>query len=85
MRAEFLAIGQAVRSRQDGAYFLGKADYTKGYREMFDAMKLYRQTHGADAEIPHVDTYGSGKDFEDIVRVRSPGRVDKAAPLQTGI
>ena len=30
VRAEFLAIGRAIKSRPSGAYFLGKADYTKG-------------------------------------------------------
>ena len=34
VRAEFLAIGRAITERPNGAYFLGKADYTKGYREV---------------------------------------------------
>ena len=48
VRAEFLAIGaaaadalQANRSPfPDGAYFLGKAMFTKGYRELIDALLL---------------------------------------------
>ena len=68
VRAEFLAIGRAITERPNGAYFLGKADYTKGYRELIDNMKLYRESNGGDgADLPLVDTYGSGKDYSAIV------------------
>ena len=63
VRAEFLAIGRAITERQSGAYFLGKADFTKGYREMIDNLRM----QGDDAELPHIDTYGSGKDYDEIV------------------
>ena len=72
VRAEFLAIGSAAAQRVEptsGAYFLGKALYTKGYRELLSAMSTYRDLHGGSGEvgIPHVDTYGSGPDFNEIV------------------
>lgn len=68
VRAEFLAIGRAIKERDNGAYFLGKADYTKGYRELIDNLIQHRDTPGnSAAELPPIDTYGSGKDYEKIV------------------
>ena len=63
-----------------GAYFLGKALYTKGYRELFDALKEYDARHGLD--LPgEIDTYCSGGEFEAIVAevdaVGLPVRVNK--------
>ena len=70
VRAEFLAIGAAITERDAGAYFLGKAMYTKGYREMIDALNNYRSNGAGDGEripLPDIDTYGSGVDYDDIV------------------
>jgi glycosyltransferase involved in cell wall biosynthesis len=62
VRAEFLAIGAAVDTRDSGAYFLGKAMYTKGYRELIDALSLHK-----GSPLPPIDTYGSGEEYDDIV------------------
>jgi len=84
VRAEFLAIGAAAAERSKGgdtawpggAYFLGKAMFTKGYRELIEALVSYRnerrgesgESEGeSDVELPLVDTYGSGPEFEQIV------------------
>ena len=67
VRAEFLAIGRVIEARENGAYFLGKADFTKGYREMIDNLKLHRGNSGATDDLPPIDTYGSGKDYDQIV------------------
>mmetsp|Transcript_25531 Transcript_25531/g.46780 ORF Transcript_25531/g.46780 Transcript_25531/m.46780 type:complete len:315 (+) Transcript_25531:2-946(+) len=72
VRAEFLAIGQALdpEDRDLGIYFLGKALYTKGYRELIDGLDAYREKQavaGASADIPHIDTYGSGPEYDSIV------------------
>jgi len=71
VRAEFLAIGSAITSRDAGAYFLGKAMYTKGYRELIDALNGYRKSGGDGGgellPLPDIDTYGSGVDYDDIV------------------
>lgn len=75
VRAEFLAIGRAIGSRPSGAYFLGKADYTKGYRELIDNLQLHQERHGGDdGALPPIDTFGSGKDYEEIV-----GEIERTA------
>ena len=54
----------------------GKAMFTKGYLELIEAMRAY-EAGGHDApggELPQVDTYGSGQDYEQIVaRVDAEG------------
>ena len=44
-----------------GAYFLGKALWTKGYRELWDAMRAY-----GGADLPGLHTFGSGPEGEEI-------------------
>jgi len=91
VRAEFLAIGKAVKpwERDLGVYFLGKALYTKGYRELIDAMELHRTDSSTsrveanpfkrDSGLPHIDTYGSGPELEAIAsEIR-----EKNLPIQT--
>ena len=63
VRAEFLAIGAAVDTRDLGAYFLGKAMFTKGYRELIDGLLM----HDGDGGAPPIDTYGSGEEYDQIV------------------
>jgi len=67
VRSEFLAIGAAAAQAEDldstfssGAYFLGKSLWTKGYRELFDALQM-GSTNATD-----IHTYGSGPDSEAI-------------------
>lgn len=72
VRAEFLAIGQALdpEDRDLDIYFLGKALYTKGYRKLIDALEAYKEKQalaGASVDIPHIDTYGSGPEYDSIV------------------
>jgi len=69
VRAEFLAVGSAAAQAKTpeeafplGAYFLGKALWAKGYRELLDNMQLH------DASLPAVDTYGSGKEQAEIIQ-----------------
>jgi digalactosyldiacylglycerol synthase len=70
VRAEFLAVGAAAlqprKGQQErfpqGAYFLGKALWSKGYRELLDSLRL----HAAE-ELPEVHTYGSGPESDQII------------------
>jgi len=67
VRSEFLAIGAACTSFPQGAYFLGKALYTKGYRELFDVLSAYdRESAGGLVLHDDIHTYGSGPDQEQI-------------------
>ncbi|KAL3930996.1 MAG: hypothetical protein SGPRY_001306 [Prymnesium sp.] len=67
VRSEFLAIGAASTSFPDGCYFLGKALYTKGYRELFDILEDYNaRTEGALTLLDTIHTYGSGPDQAEI-------------------
>jgi len=71
VRGEFLAVGaQAARNAGSffdrGAYFLGKALWTKGYRELLDALAAHGPA-GGDAPLPPLHTFGSGPD-ENAIR-----------------
>ena len=89
VRSEFLGIGaakaEAIASKADGAppitegaYFLGKALWTKGYRELMDIMAEHRTNGGGGGgggsgggsggsnELPALDTYGSGPNADEI-------------------
>ena len=66
VRAEFLAVGAAASKGGEaafprGAYFLGKALWTKGYCELLDQMELH-----PPGERPTVDTFGSGEEQAEI-------------------
>jgi len=73
VRAEFLAIGAAAAQAEPedafdrGAYFLGKALWTKGYRELFEILSD-SELAGELASLGHIHTYGSGPDGEAIRR-----------------
>jgi len=67
VRSEFLAIGAASKSFPSGAYFLGKALYTKGYRELFDILCTYASRNpGGLQNLAPIHTYGSGPDQDKI-------------------
>lgn len=96
VRAEFLAVGAAAAQPprgeterfSQGAYFLGKALWTKGYRELWDSMRLYLDLGGAD--LPELHTYGSGPEQEEIkseadgLPVQVNGGIDHAHPSLHG-
>lgn len=46
-------------------YFLGKAVWTKGYANLFHAYARLRE------RLPHITTFGSGPDFEEIAQCAS--------------
>lgn len=77
MRAEFLAVGAAAAQPprgeterfSQGAYFLGKALWTKGYRELLDSLRLYPVD-----EQPELHTYGSGPE-QDEIKAEAAGTV----------
>ena len=91
VRAEFLAVGASMSDPtkerfSQGAYFLGKALWTKGYRELWDSMRLY-----PSAELPELHTYGSGPEQEEIIAeaeglpgVQVNGGIDHAHPSLHG-
>jgi len=76
VRADFLAVGAAMAELSEeerdetfsaGAYFLGKALWTKGYRLLFD--ELRRCVAAGEvrlADVPSIHTYGSGRDEAEI-------------------
>ena len=86
VRSEFLGIGaakaEAIAAKAEGAppitegaYFLGKALWTKGYRELMDIMAEHRTNSGGSGgggsgggsgELPALDTYGSGPNADEI-------------------
>jgi len=78
VRSEFLAIGAAMRTYPKGAYFLGKALYTKGYRELIDNLLEFSNKGGDLAQLEEIDTFGSGPDQE-AVREEV---LDKGLPLR---
>jgi len=93
VRSEFLAIGAASTAFPQGAYFLGKALYTKGYRELFDVLKVYEaSTPGGLQQLEEFHTYGSGPDQEQIraevaaagLPVRVHNGIDHAHPSLHG-
>ena len=74
VRSNFLEIGAAAAALTDaqreasfggGAYLLGKALWTKGYKELFEQLRSAGEQAGGKA-VPTVDTYGSGRDEEAI-------------------
>ena len=77
VRAEFLAVGAAAAQPprgeterfSQGAYFLGKALWTKGYRELLDSLRLYPVD-----EQPELHTYGSGPE-QDEIKAEAAGTV----------
>lgn len=62
----FLDVGARVRSKSitqtPKIYFLGKALWSKGYRELLDALH-YAAQHG---QRVHCDVYGKGEHLEEI-------------------
>lgn len=66
VRSEFLAIGDRSHRSAEGAakaYYLGKALYPKGWRELLDLLI----TAGPELSDLVVDGFGSGPDYEEIV------------------
>jgi len=67
VRSNFIEIGVTkIRSSifgyprfSKGLYFIGKALWSKGYRQLFHNLKEYRRMKGANLEV---DVYGSGPD-----------------------
>ena len=67
-RGDGAARGDGAGGWTRGAYFLGKALYTKGYRELIDALVLHASEQSVPpASLPPMHTYGSGPDFEAVV------------------
>lgn len=68
VRSKFLDIGQARDGEpfKKGAYFLGKALWTKGYAELLDLLEKHAAIEG---DPPRFDLFGSGPDI-DAVRER---------------
>lgn len=65
VRSDFLAIGDRSHVQREGAaraYYLGKALYPKGWRELLDLIVAA----GSDLAGIKVDGYGSGPDGESI-------------------
>ena len=93
VRPDFLAVGSAAAALPEaqreasfdkGAYFLGKAIWTKGYRALFDELSdaMAREGGGGGAAgagagaaemMPTVHTYGSGRDAQEIRDAVSAG------------
>lgn len=66
VRSEFLAIGDRSHKSAEGAakaYYLGKALYPKGWRELLDLLI----TAGPELSDLVVDGFGSGPDYDEIV------------------
>lgn len=66
VRSEFLAIGDRSHKSAEGAakaYYLGKALYPKGWRELLDLLI----TAGPELGDLVVDGFGSGPDYDGIV------------------
>lgn len=68
-----------------GAYYIGKVLWSKGYRELVDKMKKFKETTGIN--LP-VDCYGAGPDLDEIkaevarlgLDFRFMGAIDHADP-----
>ncbi len=71
VRSRFLDIGEAREGEpfKKGAYFLGKALWTKGYAELLDLLETHAVSEG---DPPRFDLFGSGPDI-DAVRERVRG------------
>lgn len=71
VRSRFLDIGRAHNGKpfEKGAYFLGKALWTKGYADLLNLLEKYAALEG---ELAQLDLFGSGPDIEAVQqRVRS--------------
>lgn len=69
VRRKFLAIGAAAPlSFTLPIYFLGKALWSKGYRDLFDLLKSH---HTRTQSSPHIDLYGAGPDAAAITAALS--------------
>ena len=76
VRSDFLAVGEEVAALSDeeraarfdkGAYLLGKALWTKGYRQLFDQLRADLSSGDwALDSMPTINTYGSGRDEKEI-------------------
>lgn len=67
VRAEFLSIGDSLRPPPPGtapAYYLGKAIYEKGWGELL----AFLEEAGGELKDLRIDGYGSGPDYDNIVR-----------------
>jgi len=66
VRSEFLAIGDRSHKSAEGApkaYYLGKALYPKGWRELLDLLTMA----GPELSDLVMDGFGSGPDYEEIL------------------
>ncbi len=62
-----------------GAYFLGKAIWAKGYLELLSLLAQHKQhTEGEGGAKVHVDIVGSGEDLDEIKEVAARLAVDAA-------
>eukprot|EP00286_Rhodomonas_abbreviata_P006106 CAMPEP_0181330554 /NCGR_PEP_ID=MMETSP1101-20121128/23965_1 /TAXON_ID=46948 /ORGANISM="Rhodomonas abbreviata, Strain Caron Lab Isolate" /LENGTH=388 /DNA_ID=CAMNT_0023439825 /DNA_START=574 /DNA_END=1737 /DNA_ORIENTATION=+ len=69
VRDKFLEVGRSkanavVPRFEKGAYYIGKALWAKGYRQLVDNLKEHRRITG---ETVALDVYGTGPDLESIV------------------
>uniref|UniRef100_A0A0G4HM89 digalactosyldiacylglycerol synthase n=1 Tax=Chromera velia CCMP2878 TaxID=1169474 RepID=A0A0G4HM89_9ALVE len=65
VRNDFLKVGDRAQrvGFSKGAYFLGKAIWAKGQRQLIEFLSKYRDRKGESVEI---DVFGNGDDFEEI-------------------
>ncbi len=71
----FLAVGERVRQgklkQTPTMYFLGKALWSKGYRELLDALNVYYGGHSSN-KATTTDIYGSGEHLQEIQQAATP-------------
>jgi len=80
VRDEFLEIGDRLHARREGsapAYYIGKAVYEKGWRELLD----YLKAAGNELGDLVVDGYGSGGDYDSIVASAEAQQTSDGAKL----
>ena len=68
-----LAAGGGEEAYFKGAYFVGKALWSKGYRELLDLMHVQRQRDGAAFEL---DAFGGGEDKEAVAALAKERELD---------